>query len=251
MNSSIVLCEGYHDRAFLQGALLHLGCTDPGLQPDGSRKPTLDAWGKHVTGGAYGYRSKGEDFVLVQPCRGKDKIPAQLRQLVDGWQTRRYSRIVVCTDDDRDARTNISAPSGAAWVEQAARQADQAAGSTQVGDIRVFDGDLTVSNLTWWTGDTHGAELPWKQTLERLIVASVRAAYAERGGAVATWLTSLPGGAKDGPKEYAWSHMAGWYADCGCDGFCRLVWDDVKIAAELEARLRACGGWRILEDLAR
>jgi hypothetical protein len=44
--------------------------------------------------------------------------------------------------------------------------------------------------------------------------------------------------------------MAGWYADKGCEGFCRFVWDDPKVAAGLQQRLAACGGWRILEELA-
>ena len=52
---SIVLCEGYHDRAFLQGALLKIGCADPGEQPDGSRKPIQDPDGRTVRGGQFAF----------------------------------------------------------------------------------------------------------------------------------------------------------------------------------------------------
>jgi hypothetical protein len=247
--TSIILCEGYHDRAFLQGALLYLGCKDPGEQPGSPRKPVLDTWGKRVVGGAYGYQSKRGDFIVVQPCGGKDRIPVQLRELLQGWQTRRYSRIVVCFDSDGDARQGVSPPEGAAWLEQAVRQADQAAVS-KANDFVLFGDKLVVSTLTWWSDDDHTMELPWKQTLERLITASVRAVYPERASAVAAWLAVLPGGAKDGPKEHAWSHMAGFYADNGCEGFCRLVWDDSKIAAQLQRRLSAAGAWRTLEATA-
>jgi hypothetical protein len=78
----------------------------------------------------------------------------------------------------------------------------------------------------------------------------VRTVYPERAGAVAAWLANLPGGAKDGPKEHAWSHMAGFYAENGCEGFCRLVWDDSKIATQLEQRLTMAGAWRTLEAAA-
>ena len=33
MSESVVLCEGYHDRAFWAALLEHLGCADPGRNP--------------------------------------------------------------------------------------------------------------------------------------------------------------------------------------------------------------------------
>jgi len=46
MSESVILCEGYHDRAFWAGWLLHLGCTDPGLPSAGkaTRTPIFDPW---------------------------------------------------------------------------------------------------------------------------------------------------------------------------------------------------------------
>jgi hypothetical protein len=41
MSESAVLCEGYYDRAFWAGLLVHLGCVDPGQGPHG-RRPVFD-----------------------------------------------------------------------------------------------------------------------------------------------------------------------------------------------------------------
>ena len=53
------------------------------------------------------------------------------------------------------------------------------------------------------------------------------------------------------PKEHAWSHMAGWYADAGCDEFYQAVWRDGHVVTELEARLRANGSWDAMTAIAR
>ena len=59
MSEAVVLCEGFHDRAFWAGWLLRLGCTDPGLLPDGTRRLVLDPWNKIVADG------DGEGICLV------------------------------------------------------------------------------------------------------------------------------------------------------------------------------------------
>jgi hypothetical protein len=248
---TILLCEGYHDRAFLQGALLWAGCTDPGWAPDGSRKPILDPGGRRVTGGHFAFLSKSMSFIRVQPCGGKPKIPSELERLLKEWPTRKYARIVVCVDSDDDARESTTSRPGLTWVDDRVKHADPKATSTSDGDLHIFDGELVVSAAAWWTTDTHTPELPWRQTLERLIVGALRDVYPDKATAVAAWLAGLPDGPKDGPKEHAWSHMAGWYADKGCEGFCRFVWDDAGVAAAMKRRLDACGFGRILEALAQ
>jgi hypothetical protein len=43
---SVIFCEGYHDRAFWSGWLLHLDCVDPGRVPEKSfRNIVKDPWG--------------------------------------------------------------------------------------------------------------------------------------------------------------------------------------------------------------
>jgi hypothetical protein len=52
-------------------------------------------------------------------------------------------------------------------------------------------------------------------------------------------------------KEFAWSHMAGWYAQRGCENFYQAIWEDGATASELEKRLRASGAWGIAQELAK
>jgi hypothetical protein len=64
------------------------------------------------------------------------------------------------------------------------------------------------------------------------------------------WLKSRPNPPPPDPKELAWSHMAGWHAEHGCEPFYKLLWQDAAVATQLESRLRECGAWRIAEALA-
>jgi len=86
--------------------------------------------------------------------------------------------------------------------------------------------------------------------LERLVCAAVVAAYPLRADAVQTWLASRPAPPAPTPKEYAWSYMAGWYAEYGCDAFYSNIWRDAAVTSALEDRLRQSGAWRIAEVLA-
>jgi hypothetical protein len=100
-------------------------------------------------------------------------------------------------------------------------------------------------------GDPPSAGLPAQQSLERLVCAALVAAYPPRGPAVTNWLDSRPAAPVAGPKEFAWSHMAGWYAEYGSDAFFRKLWLDAPAVTELQTRLTACGAWRVAEALVR
>jgi hypothetical protein len=85
MSESVVLAEGYHDRAFWAGWLRHLGCSDPGAPRPGStrRSDIYDPWGDRVVGGQYAYRSATNQFVRVIPCQGKSHLlPAVRNRLI-------------------------------------------------------------------------------------------------------------------------------------------------------------------------
>lgn len=236
----IVLCEGYHDRAFIAGALEKMGCTE-------SR---TDGQGKTVSGGGqYGFRSATNQFIRVVPCQGKEKIPVQLRSTLDGRGTRGFiKRIVVCIDADTDSTAGLQVPMAPQWVGDATKTADPNATLDAYGDWRAFDGDLVVSVATWWTNDPPTDELPHKQTLERMIVAALRSSNGRNARMVADWLANV---GNHGPKEYAWSHMAGWHAEEGCEGFCRLVWKNIEVAQELMNRFKVNGCARIFDKLTR
>src|SRR4051812_12224520 len=102
MSHSVILCEGYHDRAFWAGWLLYLGCSDPGIPPAGksARIQVLDPWNKPVTGGQFAYRSKTGQFVRVVPCHGKTKLLAGMRDFLLQKVARPLARLVICVDPD-------------------------------------------------------------------------------------------------------------------------------------------------------
>ena len=82
MSESIVLCEGYHDRAFWAGWLTHLGCSDEGSRPGTNGYPLRDPWNAVVRGGGqFAYRSRSGAFIRVRPCGGRNKVlpEAELR----------------------------------------------------------------------------------------------------------------------------------------------------------------------------
>ena len=119
----------------------------------------------------------------------------------------------------------------------------------------LFGGAVAVSLLRWETDDATGLGLPGQQTLERLVCAALIAAFPQRGPAVQAWLDRRPEAPVAGPKEFAWSHMAGWYAEHGCQEFYSYLWQaesgDGRVREELEKRLRACGAWQVAEALAQ
>jgi hypothetical protein len=74
MSESVILCEGFHDRAFWDGWLTSLGCNSDGYKPGTPGFPAPDPWGAEVRGGQFAYRSMSASFVRVRPCNGRSKI---------------------------------------------------------------------------------------------------------------------------------------------------------------------------------
>jgi hypothetical protein len=79
MSESVILCEGFHDRAFWDGWLLFLGCDSAGFKPGTPGFPALDPWGDPVRRGQYAYRSKSGSFVRLRPCNGKSNVLQEAR----------------------------------------------------------------------------------------------------------------------------------------------------------------------------
>ncbi len=249
---SVVLCEGYHDRAFWAGWLLHLKCTDPGL-PAGagrSRKPVRDPWNGLVKGGQFAFHSPSGHFVRIVPCGGKEQVREQARLRLRNrleW----CRRLVVSVDVDVPGSSGLHGTSGILLqgLEQLVREVD--AGFEKAGRrYLIDDGRTEVCAIAWQAADPPTPGLPPGQTLERLVASALLAAYPGRGPTVQRWLDSRSGGPPAGPKEHAWSYMAGWYAEFGCEAFYRQLWDDSKVARELEDRLTAAGAWAVVVDLA-
>jgi len=253
---SVILCEGFHDRAFWDGLLRHLGCVVP-QDPNKpvSQKIILDPWGSRVTGGRFGYHSKSREFVRLIPCGGETFLADAMRTRLAERTTKTLRRLVVTYDADTDPRTDPSAAQGIASRQSAVlnllKQLDPGVTTNTDGDFLLDGGNTVVSVAVWWAPDTHGPGLPAKHTLERMVCSALAAAFPGRAQAVEQWLQSRPAGPRNGdPKEYAWSNMAGWYASQGCEAFYSGLWNEPQVATELQSRLTAIGAWRIAQELS-
>lgn len=254
MSESVILCEGYHDRAFWAGWLLHLGCTDPGLPPAGktTRAQVLDPWNTPVTGGQFAYHSTSGRFVRVRPCHGKGNVLPAARVRLGQRTSKPLLRLVVTVDPDVSAAGTTPAAAGLRLhdVLQFVRTFDPAATLNAEGEIEADGGATRVALVRWETNDPPSPGLPDQQTLERMVSAALAAAYPPRATAVQHWLDARPGPPPPDPKEHAWSYMAGWYAGHGCEDFYSDLWRDAGVARELESRLRASGAWQVAENVA-
>jgi len=165
--------------------------------------------------------------------------------------TRALHGLVVVVDEDAPVGVSDAGDSLPARFEGAVRRAAGAARRQEDDSYALESGGAPVALLVWRCDDPPSDLLPPKQTLERLVCAAIGAAYPRRPDAVRSWLTARPAPPDDEPahKAHAWSHMAGWYADHGCDDFYRAVWRDGRIAAELERRIALATGRRLLERL--
>lgn len=254
MSESVILCEGYHDRAFWAGWLSHLGCSDPGTPPPGStRRHTIhDPWNTPVTGGQYAYLSRSGNFLRVIPCNGKSQILPIARDRLIQRTRKRLVRLVLNVDADTTASGAVSATGLRLQdIETFMRnQVDPGAIRNAAGQIEIDGGNTLVCLVRWEVIDPPTSGLPDQQTLERLVSAALAAAYPARAAAVQNWLDARPIPPGTDPKELAWSYMAGWYAEHGCEAFYSNLWNDPLVAAQMKARLQSSGAWQIADTLA-
>jgi hypothetical protein len=254
MSESVILCEGYHDRAFWKGWLLYLGCTDPGIPPAGSttRRPILDPWNTRVASGQFAYHSRTSRFLRVVPCQGKSNVLQAVHLRLGQRTSKQLLRLIINVDPDVSAAATSTGASGLRRqdVLSMVQTLDPSAVVNADGNIAVDGGATTVALIRWEVADPPAPGLPDQQTLERLASAAVIAAYPLRATAVQDWLDTRPSPPPPDPKEHAWSYMVGWYAEHGCEDFYSNLWRDADVVRELEARLRSSGAWQIAEEMA-
>jgi hypothetical protein len=156
------------------------------------------------------------------------------------------ARVVINVDSDQTA-SGASVASGLKLqdVLQMVRTFfDPTAAFNPANEIDLDGGATRVSVVRWEAAEPPTPGLPDQQTLERLTSAALAAAFPGRGSAVHSWLGARPIPPAVDPKEHAWSYMAGWYAEHGCEAFYSNLWKDPAVVAELEVRLRAAGAWQ-------
>ncbi len=251
---SVVFCEGFHDRDFWAGWLeRRLGWADPGVR-GGKRVAFNDPFGRSVTKGHFGF-AKERRFVRVQQCEGAEKVIAEaLRRL--GQRTDQALHHVVINLDS-DATDGGPGPAERRLADLRAQlRAMNGGNDPEVGpspNSFRLDGVL-VSTVVWRVDEPEAPGVPTKQTLERVVAASLAAADRERATAVDAWLRAAPNAAVDGQgailgKAYTWSHMAKWHPSLGRDGFYRHIWTIPAVAEQLDERLRASGARAIADAL--
>lgn len=247
MSEAVVLCEGYHDRDFWAGWLEHLGCPEP------EQGKVVDSQGEPVKGhGQFGYWTPSRRFVRIVPCHGKENVLRDARRRIGARRVDPVpSHVVLCIDPDASDGPSTATGLRTEDVLREVRAIDADAKQNEAGDIELDAGATKVMLARWEVPNVAAAGVPVKQTLERLVCSALVTAYPARGPAVAAWLAARPDAPGAGPKEHAWSHMAGWYAKFGCSAFYKALWSDAKIVAELEARLKSCGAWRVAEELLK
>ncbi len=238
MSQSVVLCEGWDDRAFWTGWLLRLGCRAA------EAPERRDEWGRPVAGGRYLFFTPSGDRIVLEPCHGRDLVARAARTYFQEKPTRPLRRLALNVDSDRSA-----AASGAevGQVPDDLRNLILREQLPEERDTPVVRG-IEILPVVWECADPPASGLPDSQTLERLVSAAIAEVYPGRGASVARWLTDPPAG-EPGSKNHALSYLAKWYASHGQEDFYAHVWRDQQVAAALEQRLRATGAWSAAERL--
>lgn len=247
---AVVLCEGYHDRAFWSGWLCHLGCRDLRSL---TRRPVKDPQGLTVAGGQYAFASISERFIRVVPVRGRGNMLPDAIDLIARRSANKLDRLVVCIDPDVKVSDDVEQPAGGLTITDLLRHiqtTEPAAKLNPNGDIHLSGDDALVSLIRWEVKQSPVAGVPEKQSLERLVCTAIRAAYPNRAAKVQAWLDS-----RDDPplvtnKEHAWSYYAGWHTAHGTEDFYRCLWDDPSVASLLRSLLEKSGAWRVAEQVA-
>lgn len=250
---SVIVCEGYHDRAFLSGWLQWHGCK--GLE----NKPYRD--GKKVKGkGQFAFRTPRGGWLRIVPTHGDTKLFEVAEIELEGRKTNPLSRLVIVRDDD----STLITPAGegaTAFPEPDAQYASLKSWAERLGARRVPATDdfeleggkqaTRLSFMVWRAPEPASTHLPAQQTLERLVCAAIAEVYGARCGTVEAWLASRqdpPPGEKP-HKSHAASHMAGWFSERGYEGFFGAVWEDPSIRDALLARLAVIRAARVVDAL--
>jgi len=257
---TLVLCEGYHDRAFLAGALVdRLGFREPNIDAEGRRVPYEDRWGK-VAGADFGYEHAfTRAQVRLRPCRGHALVPRAVQSALQGRTTRPFDRLLINYDGDKGG----DGPDFLARIHQSVREMlvrfGAAPHSEDSAGFFIDGGARRVDLVVWHCAGEPREGVPEQQCLERLLCTAAATVWPQRAESLGRWLRERPEpsvrmggeapdhrGAETIAKTYGWTWMAGWFAEHGCDDFLRQVWKDASLGDELQRLLTKSGAFGAL-----
>jgi hypothetical protein len=170
MSESVILCEGFHDRAFWDGWLTFLGCNSDGFKPGTPGYPALDPWGDPVRQGQFAFRSQSGKFVRVRPCSGRGNVLQEARIRLNRRTTRQLLRLVINVDVDTTAAGMTAGPTGLRQqdVLYQVQQIDPLAFVNADHEIEVDGGATKVSLVRWEVSDWNGSPAPpWLRPTRR------------------------------------------------------------------------------------
>lgn len=249
---SVILCEGFHDRSFLAGALLHrLGWSDPGLGAGGRRVAQRDRWGTVTGGGKFGFRHPSGAELRLIPCQGDRKIAPVAVDILRERATRSFDRLILNCDGDMGGDAGDYLPRICQSFADLLRKSDAEIKEHAPGWWTLDDG-AEVRVLVWHASDRSRRGVPEQQCLERVLCAAAAEVWPERVDRLGAWLDerpepmvdlSIPGTI---PKSHAWTLMGGWFAERGCDDFFKAMWQHPAMADALQQKLEAGGAWEHL-----
>ncbi|MGE0431238.1 MAG: hypothetical protein AB7K09_13035 [Planctomycetota bacterium] len=245
-NETLILCEGFHDRAFWSGFFAHRACTRP--SGDALDKPgPVREQPRFMGGGTFGFRTPAGAIVRVMPCGGDSRVEPTARIQLEKRKsdTTPFSRLVLCVDADVPAGHEVATLD---HVGQLVKQHDPAAVATGIG-FALEGGALQVAILQWQSDCAPATRgVPEQQTLERVVCSALAVVWPDRADAVQTWLDSRPGGV-DSVKAASWSFMAGWFPDHGSEAFLKNIWGVPAVANELERQLALLPAWGLIDGI--
>ena len=244
----VILCEGFHDRAFWKGMLLHrFRCAEMRTDPIG----------RSVREGQFGYCTPTGRFVRVVPMRGDTSLLLpEWRRLLQAREQDPCPEVVILNCDRDCLATATGVGSGGfsiADLEREAKQIEGASATDTSGYVCMPTswGRVKLGLLVWECANPVDRLVPDKQSLERIVVAALSQVDRSRATIVREWLDRTPAPAMPWfHKSFAWSHMAGWAAHHGCEFFYERVWQDAATSSALENQLGA-GAFRLIQDVSQ
>lgn len=258
-NETLILCEGYHDRAFWAGCVTHAFGGKDGREavasatakPDGAlpkKTQLLDPWGQRVADGAFACISSSGRYIRINPCNGYAGILPALRVRINLAGQKPLRSVIVGVDADTLSNGTGNSPITA----QGLRDFLAVAPPEPLGPVITLNlGQVIVpvALVHWKAGRKPENGSPAKGCLEQLVCAAVAAVYPKRLPTIASWLASRtdPPPKAQQEKEIALSLVAGWHAHQGVEGFYRSIWADDAIRASLIEQLKHTGQWSGLE----
>jgi len=207
---------------------------------------TFDNWGdrpESLKQGAYAFVSKSDADrqIRIFPCGGADGVLSQIKSFLQIRATKPFDKLLVSLDADRyegDRRQ--------AWQSVRSRLAEHATRDIDDSAWSLTDESEAFALVAWHSGNP-AVGVPAQQCLERIVCAALAAAYASRAAHVARWLAERPEPPSQWvAKSHAWSYMAGWCAEQGCEHFLKSLWSDEQLVPQLIRALNETNALRAL-----